>query len=86
MSKPKILTFVWQSMYRHTINTLQWRTQRRTVQEAWDDAERYLIDRDQNCDPAYLLAFAGAIVPLDDKKPLRAVSKEDLLTLKQNDT
>jgi hypothetical protein len=79
--KPKQLTFVWQNMSRYTINTLQWQTTRRTVGEAWDDAEKFLLDRDTDCDPALVLVFKGLPEVMDDNKPLRAPTHEEIKEL-----
>lgn len=80
--KPKQLTFVWQDMFRYTINTLQWLTTRRTVGEAWDDAEKFLLNRDNDCDPALVLVFKGLPeVVNDDDHILRAPTREEIKQL-----
>lgn len=79
--KPKQLTFVWQNMSRYTINTLQWSTTRRTVGEAWDDAEKFLLDRDDDCDPALVLVFKGLPELVDDDQTLRAPTRKEIKEL-----
>ena len=79
--KPKQLTFLWQNMSRYTINTLQWQTTRRTVGEAWDDAEKFLINRDADCDPALVLVFKGLPELVDDEQPLRSPTREEIKQL-----
>lgn len=76
--KPKQLTFVWQDMNRHTVNTLQWSTSERTVEDAWNDAKSFLILRSSTCDPELLLAFKGLLLPLDESVPLRPLTKKEI--------
>lgn len=97
MPKPllrvKYLTFVYLDRERNTSNTVEWKTSRRTVAEAWEDCRAFVARR---CGVelvagekslAYLLAiqrfekihvFEGLCKAWDENKPLRRPTKEEL--------
>ena len=79
--KPKLITFVWQHMTNHTINTLQWKTNRRTTMQAWEDAVLFLLDRDPWSDPQHLLTFKGLPLVMDDSAPLRNPTNAEIKQL-----
>jgi len=79
--KPKTLTFVWRDMTRHTINTIQVSTPRRSTMEAWEEARALLLRRIEGCDPEHLLTLRGLPEVLDDHQPLRAPTKEEIRQL-----
>ena len=82
--KPKELTFIWQDMDNNTHHLLHWRTTRRTVAEAWEDAEKTLSERHGEL-PEFvtgrfqlLQVFRGLVEPMDENVPLRKPNVKDL--------
>lgn len=72
------ITFVWQSMSRHTVNTLQWMATDRTPEIAWNRAKAHLEAIRPGCDPELLLVFKGLPEVLDQWKPFRKPTKKEI--------
>ena len=79
--RTKLITFLWQDMNRHTINTLQWKTAKRTTMGAWEDAVAFLINRNPDADPQHLMTLNGLVKVLDDETPLRKPTIRELKQL-----
>ena len=77
--KPKHITFLWQNLENNTTNTIQWETRARTPNQAWDDSVKpHLISIGSCSDPQLIMVFKGLVEIIDEWKPLRAATKEEI--------
>lgn len=89
--KSKALTFIWQNMMDHTHNLLQWRTEARTLAEAWVEARSALMqkhgrtpeDEMLHGDYALMYAFWGLIAPISDDAIFRPPTRDEITALTQ---
>jgi hypothetical protein len=81
------MTFVYQNVAKHTVNTLEWETHKRTVEEAWADALAFLgfrdsIEIDEFNNPfEMLLVFDGLCKRREESVPLRKATPEEMKKL-----
>lgn len=82
------LTFIFIDTSNQNIQLLQWKTDKRTVQLAWKDAEALLHKKMRLQEPdafnrryTMIYAFKGLIVDLDVSVPLRAPTRSEVKAL-----
>lgn len=88
-TKPKALTFVFQNTRNSTINTLQWKSQKRTVDEAWEEAMQFLLVRagaapfvDVFNNPfERVMTLDGLVTVKDESAPLRKPTRDEIKKL-----
>jgi hypothetical protein len=91
MRSPKQLTFLFQDTVTNTMNTLEWETRDRTIEDAWDNVVIFLCRRHnvvhellQVSRFAKIMTFEGLCKVLDESKPLRRATPQEVRELERN--
>ena len=84
MSKPRFLTFAYHDSVKNVLSTVQWKSMRRTVEEAWGDVLMFLANRHSTdlfhaqCRFSRVFTFAGLVEVMDESIPLRKSTPEEV--------